>query len=193
MNADNLEYEIYDEVYDELIGGEIVVMTPRPAVNHNMVSGNIFYVLKKYFDGKPCIPFGDGVDLYLSEENRFVPDGMIVCDRDKIKSDGVYGAPDMVIEVLSPSTAKNDKSKKKDAYEKAGVREYWIVNTMDKSIEVYLLKNGRFILDNIYSVYPEYLLKKMNDEERAAVETEFKCSLFDDLVIKLDDIFKNMF
>ena len=192
MNSNNSAYQ-YNETYDELIDGKIVMMTPRPAVNHNIVSGNIFHIFKNYLSGKTCMPFSNSADLYLSENNRFVPDGMIVCDRSKIKYDGVYGAPDLVIEVLSPSTAKNDRGKKKDAYEKAGVGEYWIVNTVDKSIEVYLLESGKYVLDNVYSIYPDYILKKMNDEERAAVETELKCSLFDDLTIKLEDIFANMF
>ena len=58
---------------------------------------------------------------------------------------------------------------------------------------MYLLESGKYVLDNVYSIYPDYILKKMNDEERAAVETELKCSLFDDLTIKLEDIFANMF
>ena len=192
MADDNLAYK-YDEIYDELINGEIFLMTPRPTVNHNRVSSNIEKIFSNHLENKLCESFRDGVDLYLNDKNRFVPDGMIVCDRSKIKADGVHGAPDLVIEVLSPSTAKNDRGKKKDAYEKAGAGEYWIVNTVDKSIEVYLLESGKYVLDNVYSIYPDYILKKMNDEERAAVETELKCSLFDDLTIKLEDIFANMF
>ncbi len=156
---DNSALENDIGIYDELIDGEIVMMSPRPAVNHNIVAGNIHTIFNVYLRDKPCVPFGDGTDLYLSKNNRFIPDGMIVCDRSKIKSDGVYGAPDLVIEVLSPSTAKNDKFKKKNAYEKAGVREYWIVDTMNKSIEIYLLKGKNYILDNVYSIYPDYLLK----------------------------------
>ncbi|MCI8284891.1 MAG: Uma2 family endonuclease [Firmicutes bacterium] len=59
------------------------------------------------------MPFGDGADLYLSENNRFVPGSMIVCDRDKIKTRCIYGAPDLVIEILSPSTAKMTAAKRK--------------------------------------------------------------------------------
>ena len=139
------------------------------------------------------MPFSNSADLYLSENNRFVPDGMIVCDRSKIKYDGVYGTPNLVIEVLSPSTAKNDRGKKKDAYESAGVREYWIVNPADKSIEVYLLNNDKYILDNVYSIFPDYELKKMNEDELASITAEFKCSLYDNLYIKLDDVFEDLF
>lgn len=76
------------------------------------VSGNIFGIFRDYLKGKKCTPIQDSFDLYLDDENQFVPDFMVVCDTDKIKPDGVYGAPDLVVEVLSPSTAKNDKGYK---------------------------------------------------------------------------------
>lgn len=191
MNTRNLAYA--DEIYYELIDGETVMMTPRPAVNHTLISGNIHTIFNVFLKGKSCIPFGDGVDLYLSEDNRFVPDGMIVCDRDKIKTRGIYGAPDLVIEVLSPSTAKNDRGKKKDAYEKAEVLEYWIVDPEIRTVEVYILEESKYILDNIYRMFSQNMLEDMTDEEKDNIITEFKCSLFDELVIKLDDIFKNLF
>lgn len=130
-----------------------------------------------------------GYDLYLNEKDHFIPDVMIVCDPDKVKKDGVYGAPDLVVEVLSPSTAKRDRGYKKDAYAKAGVKEYWIVSPGDKSIEQYFLQDGQFVLHEIYTIYPDYVLEKMTEEERAAIATEFKCSLYDDLLISLEDIF----
>ena len=95
-------------------------------------------------------------------------------------------------EVLSPSTMKRDKGDKKTAYEQAGVREYWIVSTEEKSIEQYLLIDGRFVLHEVYAVYPDYLLEKMTDEEKAEIITEFKCSLYDDLLIKLEDVFERV-
>ena len=103
MNT-NLAYQ--DEIWEELIDGKIVAMSPRPAWNHISVAGNIFGIFWTYLKGKPCAPIADGMDLYLSEKDHFIPDVMIVCDPDKIKSDGVHGAPDLVVEVLSPSTEK---------------------------------------------------------------------------------------
>lgn len=190
MNG-NLAYQ--DPIWEELIDGKVVLMSPRPSFNHNRIAENIDFLFRVYLKGKKCITLGDGYDLYLSDQNRFVPDFMIVCDRDKIRPDGVYGAPDLVVEVLSPSTAKNDKKHKKDAYEKYGVPEYWIVNPVDKSIEVYRLQNGQYVLDNIYSIYPDYSLKKMTEEEKSKIITEFKCHLYDDLIISLDDIFSDTF
>lgn len=189
MNS-NLAYQ--DEPWEELIGGKVVLMSPRPNINHNHISQNIYRIFDDYLDGKPCTPFADGVDLYLTEEDRFIPDGMIVCDPEKIKTNGVHGAPDLVVEILSNSSAKKDRIAKKRVYEKTGVREYWIVDPNNHSIEVCLLKNGLLELDNIYSVYPDWELEKMKEEERAEVPAAFRCSLFDDLEIRIRDVFRRV-
>lgn len=187
----NLAYQ--EEPWDEMIDGKIVMMSPRPTVNHNIVAGNIFNLFFNYLNGKSCTPFGDGTDLYLTDKDRFVPDGMIVCNKDIIKRKGIYGVPDLVVEVLSPSTARNDRGHKKDVYEAAGVREYWIVEPDAKSVEVYLLKNGKFVLDDMCIIYPDYFIEKMTEDEQEKIKTEFQCSLFHDLVISLDDVFDRTF
>lgn len=187
MSNNNLAYK--EEIWEELIGGRIVAMSPRPAVVHTRISGNIYNLFSQYLKGKKCEYFPDGVDLYLSDKEQYIPDGMLVCDPEKTKHDGVHGAPDLVVEILSPGTAKNDRIHKFSVYERFGVKEYWIVNPEGKSVEQYLLKDGRFILNDVYTVYPEYLLKKMTDDEISAIVTEFRCSLYDDLVIRLEDIF----
>lgn len=186
----NLAYQ--DDALYEMVGGRLVAMSPPPVINHIQVSANIYRIFANYLAGKSCRPFPDGTGLYLSEEERYRPDFMIVCDRSKIKATGVYGAPDLVVEVRSPSTAKRDRGHKKDAYERYGVREYWLVSPGDCSIEVYLLRDGRFHLDNVYSVYHDYDLFDMTEEERAAIVTEFRCSLYDDLVIRLEDVFYDL-
>jgi len=188
MNT-NLAYQYEDERPSEIIGGKVVMMAGA-SINHNRITGNIYRIFSAYLKGKPCESFNDGVKLFLDEANQFIPDGMIVCDKDKVKEDGVYGAPDLVLEVLSPSTAKNDRGKKKYAYERAGVREYWIVNPADKTVEVYLPRDGRLVLDNTYSIYPDFMFDHLLTEaERAAIPESFKCSLFDDLEIRLEDVF----
>ena len=97
----------------ELIGGKIVAMSPT-ATSHNRIAENIHFMFRTYLKGKRCVPLGNGYDLYLTDQDRFIPDFMVVCDRDKIKADGVYGAPDLVVEVLSTGTARNDKWHKKN-------------------------------------------------------------------------------
>lgn len=184
---ENLAYQ--DEIQEELIDGKVVAMSPRPAFRHNQIAGNLYALFWQYLRGRTCTPVMDGTDVHLTEKDIFVPDMMVVCDREKIKYDGVYGAPDLVVEVLSPSTAKRDKGYKKDVYEKCGVREYWLVEPASKSIEVYLLKDGAFILDEVYTVYPEAHWETLSEEDRAAIPTKFKCSLYDDFEIALADVF----
>ena len=184
----NLAYQ--EERREELIGGKPVMMSPRPSFNHNQISYNIPRLFGNYLYGKKCTPIADGMDLYLDEDNQFVPDFMVVCDPDKIKPDGIHGSPDLVVEVLSPSTARNDKTQKKA---RCGVREYWLVSPDDKFVEIYRTDGTDFVLHDIYTLYPDWQLAQMSEEERAAVVTHFKCSLFDDLDISLEDIFYRTF
>lgn len=189
MNT-NLAYQ--EEIWDEMLNGRIVMMSPRPVVNHNRIASNIYRILSDYLEGKKCEPFSDGIDLYLSKKDRFIPDGMIVCDPNKIKSRGVFGAPDLVVEVLSPSTMKNDKGYKKDVYEQCGVLEYWLVDVNNKSVEQYLLQDGKFVLNDIYVIQPDYVLDDMSEAEKAELVWDFKCSLYDDLLIHLEDVFERV-
>ena len=177
-----------EDNWDELIGGKVVMMAPA-ALNHVLIGGNIYAIFSNYLREKSCTPVPDGALVYLTDKDHFVPDFSIVCEKSKIHPDGIYGAPDLVVEILSPSTAARDKDYKKSVYERCGVREYWIVSPTEKIIEQYILRGGAFVLHQTYAVYPEWMLNKMKPEERAAVITEFRCSLYDDLTIRLDDIF----
>lgn len=188
--SDNLAYQ--EEFWEEMIGGKVVAMSPRPAFNHNRVASRIYWVFETYLKGKPCTAIADGTDLYLTEEDRFVPDVMVVCDRDKIRRDGVHGAPDLVVEVLSPSTARYDRGRKQDVYARCGVREYWIVGPGDRTVEQYFLEDGQFILHGAYGLEHEAILRKMSQEERDAIPTEFQCGIFPDLTIQIADIFERV-
>ena len=190
MNNSNLAYEL--EPREELIGGKVVAMSPRPGWNHISIAANIYNLFANYLHRKKCTAIPDGCDLYLTDEDRFVPDMMVVCDRDKIRTDGVHGAPDLVVEVLSPSTAQNDRHRKWKVYESCGVREYWIADAANRTIEQYFLQDGTFQLNAVYPAYREWELRRMTEEERAAVVARFKCSLFDDFEIALEDIFTGL-
>ena len=163
-----------------------------PPWNHVAIAGNIYRLLGNYLEGKKCTAIPDGFDLHLTKDNIFIPEVMVVCDRKKIRGNGVLGAPDLVVEVLSPSTADHDRGYKKEVYAKCGVREYWIVSPYEKSIEVYRNSGRECALHHVYSIYPDRMLEQMSDEERANVQTHFKCSLFDDLEISLDKIFNDL-
>lgn len=193
MNS-NLAYED-DSVSKrkiELIGGRVVMMAPATS-DHNHVADNLNGIFWGYLRGKTCVPFGDNEKVFLSDTHHFVPDFMVVCDPEKIRPDGVHGAPDLVAEVLSPSTARNDRTKKKDVYARCGVKEYWIVSAKEKSVEVYYLEDGAYVLHDIYTLHEDWQVERMEEEERAALVTSFKCSLFDDLDIALEDIFYRTF
>ena len=189
MNS-NLAYR--EEFREELIGGKVTAMSPRPMYNHNHIASRIYWVFETYLKGKPCTAIADGTDLYLTEEDRFVPDVMVVCDRDKIRRDGVHGAPDLVVEVLSPSTMRNDRMHKKEVYQACGVREYWLVDPENRTIEQYLLREEKLELNTVYVSIPDYELERMSEKEKAKVETHFRCSLYSDFDIALEDIFSGL-
>ncbi|HBT79661.1 MAG TPA: hypothetical protein DEA67_06180 [Selenomonas sp.] len=179
----------------ELIDGKVVLMSPRPRINHARISGAIYFAFARYLQGKRCEPFCDGVDVYLDEKNHFIPDVMIVCNPDQVKETHIEGAPALVVEVLSVSTQFRDRGVKMHAYAAAGVQEYWLVNPNDKSIEVYLNHEGTFVLDNIYNWFTEEQ-RQENDaapvEQKLAAELlprEIPVSLYDDFRIPLADIF----
>ena len=187
----NLAPVLCDEPRTELIDGKVTAMSPDGTAYHNWIIVNLSRIFSSYLMGKPCRPFGDGMKLYLTEKDHFIPDFMIVCNKDKIKRGGhhVEGAPDLVVEVLSPGTARKDRLYKKNVYERCGVREYWIVSPLERSVEQYVLENGAFTLRDIYYHYPAYALEDMTEEEKAELVTEIRCTLFDDLSVGLSDLF----
>ena len=187
---DNLAYQD-EHAITETINGKEVLMSPRPATQHSRIASNIHGIFWQFLRRKRCETFFEP-DLFLDENNNFVPDVLIVCDKDKIKYNGIYGAPDLVVEVLSPSTVTRDRGVKKDAYEKAGVREYWIVDPLSKSIEVYHLKEGRLALDHAYVVFPEEEWARMTDADKAAARLSVKVSLYDDLLVDVREVFEGL-
>ena len=190
MNT-NLAYK-EEYVKEELINGQVVLMSPQPSINHVNVISNITTIFNVFLKGRTCQSFPDSAAVFLTEKDYFVPDFMVVCDPDKVKYNGVYGAPDLVVEVLSPSTAKRDRGYKKQVYEQCGVLEYWLVDVNNKSVEQYLLQDGKFVLNDIYVIQPDYVLDDMSEAEKAELVWDFKCSLYDDLLIHLEDVFERV-
>lgn len=188
---ENSAYRLEDQ-RDEMLNGRIVAMSPRPAMNHNRISGNIYHIFRTFLRGKTCEAFTDGMDLFLTPTDRFVPDGMIVCNKDFIKKDGIHGAPDLVVEVLSSGTAKNDRGYKKDAYQRAGVQEYWIVDLANKAIEIYSLADGVFVLNHMYHHYLDSEIEEMKEDEKADIVKEFCSPHFPEMKLSLEEIFERV-
>jgi len=130
--------------------------------------------------------------VYLTDNDIFIPDAMIVCDKNLIKQNGIHGAPDLVAEVLSPSTAKNDKGYKKQIYEQCGVKEYWLVDTANHSVEVYSLQDKKLEFDNVYAIYPDYVVTYMTETERNGLKYKFTPAFFPEMIIDLEKVFEGM-
>ncbi len=132
----------------QLIEGELI-MTPAPSPKHQIISGNLFKSTSKFVDEKGIgIVLYSPIDVYLGEDNAYQPDIVFISKERKeiVKEDGIYGAPDLVVEILSPSTAYYDMRKKFRIYEKHSVKEYWIVDPEMRSIEIYDNEKGHFVL-----------------------------------------------
>ena len=133
-------YALPDERRVELIDGVIYDMS-APTTIHQLIGLEIWGQLQKFIRKKKgtCIPFAAPVDVQLDCDDRTMvqPDVLVVCDRDKIIKRCIYGAPDFVVEILSPSTKRKDGIIKLSKYISAGVREYWIVDPDKKQVVVY--------------------------------------------------------
>lgn len=187
---ENLAYS--DPPVTERIEGRTFLMSPRPRVDHNFTASNIYQIFATYLKGKPCKAIADGTDLFLDNQNHYVPDAMIVCDRKKIRRKGVFGAPDLVVEVLSFSTMNNDRGPKLRHYAAAGVREYWIVSPLERTVEVFHGHDGTFELDCVYTQVDEEDLADLDEKERADIHTVIPVSLYEDFFVSVDDIFDDI-
>ena len=150
----------------EIIDGESFAMTPAPTLRHQDVSGNIFAKFKDFFRGKPCKPFYAPADVVFDEENVVQPDILVVCDKNKMTDANIQGAPDLIVEILSPSTGLKDKREKKALYERFGVREYLVVDPEHEMVERFVLADGRYGREEVFgwtetlslAIFPELSL-----------------------------------
>jgi len=135
-----------DDVRCELIDGEIVVMD-APSFDHQRVLMELSRQVANFLVGKRCVVLPAPFDVCLfglgDEDTTVVqPDIVVICDESKLDKKRCNGAPDMVIEILSPSTAKYDKERKLNKYINAGVLECWIIDPDTKNVAVHLIDNG---------------------------------------------------
>lgn len=160
----------------EIINGEAVMMAP-PSRVHQEISGEIFRQLANYLEGKKCRVYAAPFAVRLFERDveapedvgtMVEPDLSVVCDSDKLDKYGCKGAPDVVIEILSPSTQRHDRLVKLGLYQRAGVREYWIVNPEDQTVQVMLLDGGGIL--QLHEVYDRTGVAKVNSLEGCFIE-----------------------
>lgn len=144
----------------EIINGEIFMMAPPSSV-HQEISGALFAQFYNYLEGKQCRVYAAPFAVRLFEQDGDTPENVdtmvepdlsVICDKNKIDKRGCKGVPDLVIEILSPSTQRHDRLVKLDLYQRAGVREYWIADPENGTIQVMLQdSSGTLQLREVYS------------------------------------------
>lgn len=157
-----------EDEHIEIINGEAVLMA-APSRVHQEICFEIGRQLGNYLEGKQCraYPAPFGVRLFEQEGDKpedvktiVEPDISVVCDRRKLDKLGCKGAPDLIIEVLSPSTQRHDQLVKLNLYQRAGVREYWIVDPENRTVRV-MLRSENGILQT-HEVYKRDDIAKVN-------------------------------
>jgi len=166
----------------ELIDGVPCAMSPAPGFKHQKFSGALFNQFYSFLKGKPCEVLHAPFDVRLSEQqgaaDNYIdtvvqPDILVVCDKSKLDERGCHGPPDLIIEILSPSTSANDLKTKFELYQRHGVKEYWIVHPNDQTVMVFKLGQ-----DGIYGRADMY------------VAADFiAVPLLGDLIIDLKEVF----
>lgn len=177
--ADYLKWQFDESV--ELIKGKLYPMSPAPRRAHQLAVSHLLVDISNSLGDQRCQIYTAPFDVRLPIRNERKPDQLytvvqpdicVVCNLSKLDDDGCLGAPDWVIEITSPRTAKNDFSEKFDLYEESGVREYWIIQPKEKAVNVYALENGKYALVDVYE------------------SGEIPSRIFPDLIVSHDRIFR---
>jgi len=134
----------------QLFNGEAFQMA-SPSVTHQGILMGLSSKFDNWLQGKPCKVFASPLDVRLfpqkdnSDNTVLQPDLLVVCDKDKLAKGSVNGAPDLVIEIVSPSNNYRELFLKFQYYLEAGVREYWVIEPEEKKVQVHVYENGRYI------------------------------------------------
>jgi|SRR5579875_631365 len=165
-NSKDMTYKEYanwkEDERCEVLDGRIISMAPSSLPEHQEISMQLSIEFGTYLRGKTCRVYAAPIDVYLFENaqkkwidenvrNWVIPDLVVICDPNKIKRSKILGAPDLVVEIISSSSAKIDRMDKRLAYQRAGVKEYWIIDPANQVVEVYLLKNHTLELHDVYN------------------------------------------
>jgi Uma2 family endonuclease len=177
--ADYLLWRIEERL--ELIKGKIFKMSPAPSLRHQKISGKMHLEMGQFFKDHYCQIFYAPFDVRLARKDSFSHDGKIytvvqpdlcvICDESKLDERGCLGAPDLIVEILSPGNSKKEMNEKFELYEESGVKEYWLVEPAENAVFVYVLNEaGQYI-----GLKP--------------TTTLLKSSIFPDLELDLEKIF----
>jgi len=168
------DYLTWEEGRWELIDGTPVAMSPTPSRQHQEILGTLFHRMFQFFKDTGChvyvAPFDVRLPAKTNDADEHIttvvqPDISVICDHSKLDDRGCLGAPDLIVEILSPASAAHDLKVKRDLYEKHGVREYWLVHPGDRLLMIYVLdEHGQYGKAAIFSG---------EDTVRSAVFSEF--------------------
>lgn len=157
--ADYLTWEFEEMV--EIIKGKVfksAAVAPRRI--HQKLSGNVFNKLHNYLNRKSCEVYDAPFDVRLpvkSKKNEDIftvvqPDICVICDKSKLDEYGCIGAPDLIVEILSPGNNKKELQNKYEVYEESGVKEYWIIQPYELTLLIYTLMDGKYIPSKLFTV-----------------------------------------
>jgi Uma2 family endonuclease len=156
--ADYLQWRFEERL--ELFRGKIFKLS-APNTRHQEISGKIFLSIGNFLINDPCKVFSAPFDVRLPAQNRkkdhevttvVQPDLCVICDAGKLDARGCCGAPDLVVEILSPGNTEKEVKRKHELYEEAGVKEYWIVYPAEENVAVFTLKDhGKFDGAKLYA------------------------------------------
>lgn len=173
---------------DEKINGVIYDMSPSPGYGHFVVDGNLYTIIKSGLKGSVCRVSMENLDFKYHpdvNDDYVCPDIMVICDRKLLKGGAYSGVPKFIAETLSHSTAKRDRTEKKDIYEQAGVGEYWIVSPQG-SVEIYYLQDGKYVLEQ------NYLLQGDKEDDEYNADIEICLREFPHIKMTLGEIFEGI-
>ncbi len=173
---------------DEKINGVVYDMSPSPGYRHGIINSNIHTTIKQGLKNSICLVSIENLDFKYHpdiNDDYLCPDIMVICDRKHLKGGSYSGTPKFIAETLSHSTAKRDRTEKKDIYEAAGVEEYWIVSPQG-SLEIYYLQDGKYVLEQ------NYLLLDDKEDEDYNAEEEICLRAFPHIKMALGEIFEGL-
>lgn len=139
----------------QIIDGQAYCMTAAPNIRHQKVTGNFYRIIANQLAGKPCVPFIAPTDVLFDDFNIVQPDVLVVCDKSRISEANIQGAPDLVIEVVSPSNSFMDRKLKLELYERFAVPEYLLVDPVGDLVERYRLVEAKYGRADIFPWYDE--------------------------------------
>jgi len=149
--ADYLQWTFEERL--EIIKGKIFKMSPAPSRLHQKLSGEIFLELANFLKGKSCEVYSAPFDVRLPRKSLddkeiitvVQPDICVICDPSKLDAKGCLGAPDIIIEILTPGNSKKELENKYEIYEESGVQEYWLILPEQPAVFQYILSSGHYI------------------------------------------------